>query len=62
VSLSFHKNTNKLHCHYRELFTRLLTVILPGGRPLDQRNFGTERIEEQLRKYFPKARIEDGYR
>ena len=58
VSLSFHKLTNKLHCHYcGTVYPPLQTCAACGNHRFIQRNFGTERIEEYLEEVFPKARI-----
>jgi primosomal protein N' (replication factor Y) (superfamily II helicase) len=58
VSLNFHKNTNKLHCHYcGTVYPPVYTCLACGSAEFLQRNFGTERIEEQLEEIFPKARI-----
>ena len=58
VSLNFHKNTNKLHCHYCGTIYPLVNVCEAcGSDRFLQRNFGTERIEEQLQEIFPDARI-----
>ena len=58
VSLSFHKLTNKLHCHYcGTVYPPLNTCAACGNHDFIQRNFGTERIEEYLEEIFPKARV-----
>jgi len=58
VSLSFHKLTNKLHCHYcGTVYPPLNTCAACGNHHFIQRNFGTERIEEHLEEVFPKARV-----
>ncbi len=58
VSLSFHKLTNKLHCHYcGTVYPPVQTCAACGNHRFIQRNFGTERIEEHLEEIFPKARI-----
>ncbi|HEX6179631.1 MAG TPA: primosomal protein N' [Chitinophagaceae bacterium] len=59
VSLNFHKITNKLHCHYcGTTYPPVQTCIACGNHKFIQRNFGTERIEEELEENFPSARIE----
>lgn len=58
VSLNFHKNTNKLHCHYcGTVYPPAYSCLRCGSHTFLQRNFGTERIEEELEELFPKARI-----
>jgi primosomal protein N' (replication factor Y) len=58
VSLNFHKNTNKLHCHYcGTVYPPVHTCMACGSHQFLQRNFGTEKIEEQLEEMFPKYRV-----
>jgi len=58
VALNFHKNTNKLHCHYcGTVYPPVHTCLACGNHTFLQTNFGTERIEEQLEEIFPQARI-----
>lgn len=58
VSLNFHKRTQQLHCHYcGQVYPRVHTCLACGSDKFVQRNFGTERIEEQLEEIFPAARI-----
>jgi primosomal protein N' (replication factor Y) len=58
VSLTFHKFTNKLICHYCGT-TYPPVQICPacGNHDFVQRNFGTEKIEEQLQEIFPDVKI-----
>ena len=58
VTLTFHKNTHKLHCHYcGTLYPLVHTCEACGSDKFAQKNFGTEKIEEQLEALFPDARI-----
>ncbi len=58
VSLNYHKNTNKLHCHYcGATYPKVLTCMACGSDKFMQRNFGTEKIEEQLEEIFSEAKI-----
>ena len=58
VTLTFHKKTHKLHCHYcGQLYPQVHTCAACGSDKFMQRNFGTEKIEEQLEEIFPDARI-----
>ncbi len=58
VSLTYHKNSHKLHCHYcGTVYPILNTCLACGNDRFIQKNFGTEKIEEQLQEMFPKARI-----
>jgi primosomal protein N' (replication factor Y) len=56
--LNYHKLTNKLHCHYcGTVYPPVNTCPACGNHHFIQRNFGTERIEEQLEEIFPDAKI-----
>jgi primosomal protein N' (replication factor Y) len=58
VTLTFHKNTHKLHCHYcGTVYPPVHSCMACGSDKFAQRNFGTERIEEQLEEMFPQARV-----
>lgn len=58
VSLTYHKLTNKLLCHYcGSSYPPVHTCAACGSQQFLQRNFGTERIEEELESVFPKARV-----
>jgi primosomal protein N' (replication factor Y) (superfamily II helicase) len=58
VSLTFHKLTNKLLCHYcGTSYPPVNTCAACGNHEFIHRNFGTEKIEEELEMLFPKAHI-----
>ncbi|HVT86902.1 MAG TPA: primosomal protein N' [Chitinophagaceae bacterium] len=58
VSLTYHKQKNQLVCHYcGTTYAPLHTCLVCGSHNFVQRNFGTERIEEQLREVFPGAKV-----
>lgn len=58
VSLTLHKSSNKLHCHYcGSVYSRLLKCPACGSADWREKSFGTEKIEEELLKMFPQARI-----
>jgi primosomal protein N' (replication factor Y) len=58
VSLTYHKFTNKLICHYcGTTYAPLQTCAACGSHDFVQRNFGTEKIEEQLQEVFPDVKI-----
>lgn len=58
VSLTFHKLTNKLVCHYcGSTYPPVHTCAACGSDKFLQRNFGTEKIEEQLQETFPDAKV-----
>ncbi len=58
VSLTYHKFTNDLRCHY----CGYTQAVMPacgacGSHELQQKGLGTERIEEDLKTMFPAAKI-----
>lgn len=58
VSLTFHKLSNKLVCHYCGTnYPPVHTCEACGNHHFSQQNFGTERVEEELQELFPNARI-----
>jgi primosomal protein N' (replication factor Y) (superfamily II helicase) len=58
VSLTFHKLCNKLVCHYcGTTYPPVHTCAACGSDKFLQRNFGTEKIEEQLQEIFPDAKV-----
>lgn len=58
VSLTFHKLSNKLVCHYCGTnYPPLHTCAACGSHEFVQRNFGTEKIEEILQETFPQHKV-----
>lgn len=58
VSLTLHKFSNKLHCHYcGSTYPRLINCPACGTNNWLEKNFGTEKIEEQLEDDFSKYKI-----
>jgi primosomal protein N' (replication factor Y) len=58
VSLTFHKFSNKLLCHYcGSTYAPVLTCAACGSHQFAERNFGTEKIEEMLQETFPQAKV-----
>ncbi|MBO4379813.1 MAG: primosomal protein N' [Muribaculaceae bacterium] len=58
VSLTFHRSTNLLECHYCGATYKVPEVCPACGEPgLEQKGYGTERIEEQTAALFPEAKI-----
>jgi len=58
VSLTLHKHSNKLHCHYcGSTYPKLITCPACGSNNWLEKNFGTEKIEEQLEADFSRYRI-----
>ncbi|RZL45278.1 MAG: primosomal protein N' [Pedobacter sp.] len=58
VSLTFHKTSGKLHCHYCGYHQSSLNICPAcGSVHIEQKGFGTERIEEELSLIFPDVSI-----
>ncbi len=58
VSLSYHKSRGTLSCHYCDYSRRFTTICTKCGKPgLKERGCGTEMIEEQVKAFFPQARV-----
>ncbi len=58
VSLTYHKSTDKLHCHYCGLKSAIVhTCPQCGSNRLISKSFGTEKIEEEVQQVFPDARV-----
>ena len=58
VSLTYHKSSGKLHCHYCG-YQQSSVNICPacGSVHVEQKGFGTERIEEELKLLYPDISI-----
>lgn len=58
VSLTLHKYSNKLHCHYcGSTYPKLVECPACGSNTWLEKNFGTEKIEEQLEEDFSDYKI-----
>ncbi|HET8573449.1 MAG TPA: primosomal protein N' [Edaphocola sp.] len=58
VSLTYHKVSDRLHCHYcGQKSLPLKSCPQCGQAKIIARSFGTEKIEEDLQRIFPKRRI-----
>ncbi|MEZ5032454.1 MAG: primosomal protein N' [Saprospiraceae bacterium] len=58
VSLTYHKPTHRMHCHYCSYQSKIPTHCPQcGNRQLTLKGFGTQRIEDDLKIFFPEARI-----
>lgn len=58
VSLTYHRNQDKLTCHYcGTRYPYPQTCAACGSQTLIPKSFGTEKIEDDLQQLFPKARI-----
>lgn len=59
ISLTYHSNINKLRCHYCDYsMERPLKCPECGSNYLREFGLGTERLEEELNKFFPDAVID----
>lgn len=58
VSLTYHKRTNQLVCHYCGYAITMPTTCPACGNPsLKPQGFGTEKIEEECAALFPTAKV-----
>jgi primosomal protein N' (replication factor Y) len=58
ISLTYHKNTNNLICHYCGYSTPVpKTCKKCNSTNLKLQGFGTEKVEEELAVFFPEAKI-----
>ena len=58
VSLTYHKSTDKMHCHYCGIKSAVLHACPAcGSSSLANKSYGTEKIEEEVRRIYPEARI-----
>ncbi len=59
VSLTYHKYRSEMQCHYCGYHTKL-PVHCPdcGSASLRLQGFGTEKIEDELKIYFPELRVQ----
>ncbi|MEJ7821758.1 MAG: primosomal protein N' [Chitinophagaceae bacterium] len=58
VTLTLHKYSNKLHCHYcGSSYPKVTTCTACGTVNWMEKNFGTEKIEEELENEFPSNKI-----
>ena len=58
VSLTYHKSSNHLHCHYCGHMEPPVQVCPACGMAhIESKGFGTERVEEELELLVPQARI-----
>jgi primosomal protein N' (replication factor Y) len=58
VTLTLHKYSNKLHCHYcGTTYPKITECPACGTVNWMEKNFGTEKIEEMLDEEFPNLRV-----
>lgn len=58
VSLTYHKYTNQLVCHYCGYSERATKICKACESPtMVTRGFGTQKIEDEIKQFFPEARF-----
>jgi len=58
VSLTYHKHTDRLRCHYCGYVQETAkTCPACGSGKITMKGYGTEKIEDELKIFLPKARI-----
>ena len=58
VTLTLHKYSNKLHCHYcGTTYPKIVSCPACGSVNWIEKNFGTEKIEEMIEEEFPKLKV-----
>ncbi len=58
ISLTYHKNSNTLRCHYCGYGEKYITICPScGEESMYSVGFGTEKVEEELKKCFPQTGI-----
>ncbi len=58
VSLTYHQKINQLRCHYCGYNMAMLENCLAcGSHLLDNKGFGTEQIEQEVKQLFPKYKV-----
>ncbi len=57
IALTYHKKDNMLKCHYCE-HVEICPPVCPecGSKYLSKIGFGTERVEDEVKRLFPRAR------
>jgi len=58
VTLTLHKYSNKLHCHYcGTIYPKIVECPACGTVNWQEKNFGTEKIEEMVDEAFPGIKV-----
>lgn len=58
ITLTYHKNTDHLRCHYCGYQTPMMRVCIKcKSTEISTKGFGTEKIEEELQKILPQAKV-----
>ncbi len=59
VSLTYHMHFNQLKCHYCGYREKMPTACVScNSQDLELKGFGTEKLEEEIKEYFPNARVQ----
>jgi primosomal protein N' (replication factor Y) len=59
VSLTYHKHSDQMHCHYCGTKTPYIRICPAcGGNRITAKSFGTEKVEDDIKKIFPYARVQ----
>ncbi|ADY52310.1 primosomal protein N' [Pseudopedobacter saltans DSM 12145] len=58
VSLTYHKSSNRLHCHYCGYHEDNITeCVACGSKHIEYKGLGTEKVEDDLKALLPNIRI-----
>lgn len=58
VSLTYHKYTHKMHCHYcASRYTMPTSCPACGNQNLHEKGYGTAKIEDEVKTLFPNAAV-----
>ncbi|HMN33454.1 MAG TPA: primosomal protein N' [Chitinophagaceae bacterium] len=58
VSLTYHKTSDSMHCHYCHSKSANVHICMAcGSNQMKTKSFGTEKVEEEISKIFPNARV-----
>ncbi len=58
ITLTYHKSSNTMRCHYCGYGTKKITKCPKcGEEAIQELGNGTEKVEEELQKHFPNSRI-----
>ncbi len=59
VSLTYHMHFNQLKCHYCGYREKMPTACVScNSQDLELKGFGTEKLEEEIKEFFPNARVQ----
>jgi primosomal protein N' (replication factor Y) len=59
VSLTFHQYNDSLRCHYCGFSEKNHKKCLEcGSKKIDMKGYGTQQIEEQIKSFFPKVKVD----